>query len=400
MGTNFRWLLGSSWATNLGDGIALAAGPLLIASQTRDPRLVSTALLAQWVPPLVFGLYAGVLADRLDRRVIVMAVNFLRAVLLAGLATVIWTGDVNVPIVLTALFALGVAETFADTTTQTLLPMMVARVDLGVANARLMAGFITGNQLAGPTIGALLFAAGMASPFVVQAVCMALGAVLVSRMVTDAPARTPRARSLRREVGEGARWLWNHPPLRTLALTIFSFNVTFGAAWSVLVLYATERLGMGEVGFGLLSTVMAAGGLVGTAAYGRLEARFSLADIMRVGLIIETITHFCLALTTTPAVAMVMLFFFGAHAFVWGTTSTSVRQRAVPDELQGRVASVYNLATMGGLVLGAPIGGFVADRWNLAGPFWFAFAGSVLILAMIWRYLDQIAHATEPTPSG
>ncbi len=82
-------------------------------------------------------------------------------------------------------------------------------------------------------------------------------------------------------MAEGLRWLRRNPPMRTLVLTILAFNVTFGAAWSVLVLYAQERLGMSDVGFGLITTAMAIGGIVGTASYGRLERRFSLADIMR-----------------------------------------------------------------------------------------------------------------------
>ena len=85
-------------------------------------------------------------------------------------------------------------------------------------------------------------------------------------------------------MAEGIRWLIAHPPMRTLALTIIAFNITYGAAWSVLVLYASERLGMSAVGFGLLTTAIAIGGVVGTSAYGRLERRFSLADIMRGGL--------------------------------------------------------------------------------------------------------------------
>ena len=113
-------------------------------------------------------------------------------------------------------------------------------------------------------------------------------------------------------------------------LTIFIFNITYGAAWSVLVLYSTERLGLGEVGFGLITTVIAVGGLLGTAAYGWLTARLSLGDVMRIGLVIETLTHLGLGLTTSPLVAMPIFFIFGAHAFVWGTTSSAIRQRAVP----------------------------------------------------------------------
>src|SRR4029079_746004 len=191
------------------------------------------------------------------------------------------------------------------------------------------------------------------------------------------------------------RWVRHHAAVRTLVLTIFTFNITFGAAWSVLVLYASHRLGLGVVGFGLITTVSAVGGMVGTVSDGWITRRVSLGNIMRVGLIIETLTHLGLAITTVPAVAMVIFFVFGAHAFVWGTTSTTVRQRAVPSELQGRVGSVNTVATFGGLVIGSALGGLLAERFGVASTFCFAFAGSAVFRVLIWGQLAHIAHADE-----
>src|ERR687889_416305 len=199
MGTPFRWLVGSSWVSKLGDA--------------------------------------------------------LRAAVLAVLVLLLVTDAVTVAVVLATTFVLGVAEVFADTTGATLLPMVVPRADLGIGNARLMAGTLTGNQLVGPAIGAVLFAAGTAWPFVVQSVLVALGAVLVSRMVLPPLVRPDRPPHLRRDVAEGMRWTWQNPAVRTLTLAIVTFNVTYGAAWSVLVLYAGERLGLGPVGYGVLVTV-------------------------------------------------------------------------------------------------------------------------------------------------
>ena len=401
LGTGFRWLLASSWTTNLGDGVALAAGPLLVASQTSDPALVALATLLQRLPWLLFGLWAGALADRLDRRALVVLVDLVRAGVLAVLSLSILTGTVSVAVVLAALFALGTAEVFADTTSSTLLPMLVDRRDLAVANARLQTGFLTVNQMAGPPVGAALFAAGTASPFVLHAVLVTFGALLVSRLVLPAHGSNGRApQRLREDVREGFRWVASHPAVRTLVLTIATFNITYGAAWSVLVLYATDRLGMGAVGFGLLTTVSAVGGLVGTASYGWITRHVSLGDLMRIGLVIETLTHLALALTTDPVVAMAVFFVFGAHAFVWGTTSVTVRQRAVPTELQGRVGSVNMLGVFGGIVLGSALGGVIASRWGLTAPFWFAFVGSAVFVVLIWRQLSHIAHADEePAPA-
>lgn len=365
-----------------------------MASQTDDPLLVALAALLQRAPWLLFGLYAGVVADRLDRRVIVVTVDLLRAAVLVVVSAMIVTGTIDVAVVLGAMFVLGTAETFADTTTSTLLPMLVPRADLGIANARLVAGHITANQLVGPPIGAALFAAGAAWPFVTQAVSLALGAVLVSRIALGQAQGTAPTRS-RGQIVEGLRWLWNHPPLRTLTITIVAFNVTFGAAWSVLVLYATERLGLGAIGFGLLTATSAVGGILGSASYGRIERRFSLAQVMRVGLVIETLTHLTLALTATPAVAATILFVFGIHAAVWGTTATSIRHRAVPTAFQGRIGSVYMIGVHGGIVAGAAVGGALARVAGITAPFWFAFVGSAVILVLIWRELAHIAHIGE-----
>jgi predicted MFS family arabinose efflux permease len=92
---------------------------------------------------------------------------------------------------------------------------------------------------------------------------------------------------------------------------------------------------------------------------------------------------------------------FGAHAFVWGTTSTVVRQRAVPDAVLGRVTGVYRVAIMGGLVIGTPIGGLLARSFGITAPFWFAFGGSALLVTILWRQFDHIVDAgkTEDPPT-
>jgi predicted MFS family arabinose efflux permease len=184
--------------------------------------------------------------------------------------------------------------------------------------------------------------------------------------------------------------------MRTLALTIVAFNVTFGAAWSVLVLYASDRLGLDSVGFGLLTTASAIGGILGTALYGPLERRFSLAQIMRGGLLIETLTHLTLAITMSPAVALVTMVVFGAHEVIWWTTSITVRQRAVPDELMGRVGGIYAVGLTGGIVVGTPIGGLLAKTFGITAPFWFGFVGSALLVAVLWREFRHIAHDERP----
>lgn len=391
-GVGFRRLLASAWASDLGDGVALAAGPLLVVSQTREPFVIALATLLQRLPWLVFGLHAGVLADRYDRRRIIVLANVIRAAVLTVLSVMIATETVSVTAVLVALTALGTAEVFVDTTGSTMLPMLVAKDDLGVANSRLMFGRLTINRLGGPAIGAFLFAAGMAVPFVLQAVCVLFAASVVARIATDQPPPV-EAGSVRQEISAGLKWVWRNPAIRTLTITVFAFNITFGAVWAILVLYVKERLGLGDIGFGLLTTCGAAGGILVAITYPKIERRLGMANIMRIGLTIEVLMHLTYAINTSAVVAFLVFFVFGMHEAAWGTTSTTIRQRVVPAEFQGRVSSVNGVGVFSTLVLGALLGGAIAARWGVTGPYWFGFVGSLVTLAAIWRQLGSIAHA-------
>jgi MFS family permease len=395
LGTDFRWLLASSWTSNLGDGIALAAAPLLIASLTSSPFLVAAGAMMQFLPWLLFGLLAGAVADHHDRRRLVMLANGLRAVIVLVLVVFLVTGQATVWLVLATAFLYGTAEVFADSAGSTLLPMLVKPADLGIGNARMQAGYLVANQLAGPPLGAFLFAVGSFWPFVLQVVCVSLAVLLISRIartpVPEHPGAAPGTKV--RAIREGLRWLRHNAPVRTLVIIILVFNVTWAAPWGVLVLYATEHLGMGAVGYGALTTASALGGLVGIASFGWLEKHVSFSTLMRVCLSLEVLMHLSFALTTSPAVAFVIMFGFGVYAFVWGTISTTVRQRLVPMELQGRIASVNMVGVFGGLVIGQFIGGVLAQLYGLTAPWWFAFVGSAITLLLVWRSISHIAAA-------
>jgi len=387
--------MASSWTSNIGDGIALAAAPLLIASLTSSPVLVAAGAVMQFLPWLVFGLHAGAVADRFDRRKLVMFANAARMIVLATLCVFIVTGAATIWAVLAVAFLYGTAEVFVDTAASTLLPMLVKPADLGIGNARLQAGYLVANQFAGPPIGAFLFAAGAAWPFLVEVVCVGLAVVLISRMAStpvpprDAEARTP----VHTDIAEGVRWMWRNPPVRMLVLIILTFNITWAAPWGVLVLYATEHLNMGAVGYGALTTASAAGGILATLTFGWLERHVSFATLMRVALSLEVLMHLAFALTTAGWVALIIMFVFGTYAFVWGTISTTVRQRLVPHALQGRVASVNMVGVFGGMVIGQALGGVIAQVWGLTAPWWFAFVGAAITLLLVWKPISHIVNA-------
>src|SRR3954469_23568840 len=114
LGRSFRWLLSATLVNNAGDGVVVAAGPLLVASQTHDPFLVSLALFFDYLPGLLFGIVAGGYADRVERRRLVITANLLRSAVLAVLVFTIVSGTVSIVLILATIFLMGAAETFAD----------------------------------------------------------------------------------------------------------------------------------------------------------------------------------------------------------------------------------------------------------------------------------------------
>jgi MFS family permease len=391
LGADFHKLWTASAISTIGDGVTMVAGPLLVASRTDDPALVAGAVLAQQLPWPLFALISGAYADRLDRRRLIVVVNLVRAVALAALAVTIATRTATIPVIYAVFFLLGTGETVADTASAARLPSVVPADRLRTANARLTATFTIGNQFLAKPLGAYLFVTAAALPFGFDAVTFAAAAALAAAM-RPAPDPEPRQHaSLRADVTEGLRWLWRHRLLRTLAVSMGVGNIVLCGAFAILVLYARRRLSLSEVGYGYLLITFAVGGLLGTVAAGRLQARFGATTLLRAGLIVETGTHITLAVTTDPWPAAATLVVFGVHTVVWGLIVTTLIQRSVPDRLLGRVNSVYALILSGGAALGTLLGGAFAHALGITAPFWIAAVMMALTTVAAWRPLHLAA---------
>ncbi|WP_250028725.1 MFS transporter [Paractinoplanes maris] len=411
LGADFWKLWTSSAVTNLGDGITMVAGPLLVASITSNPAAVAGAVFAQQVPWLLFALISGAWADRLDRRRLVVSVNVLRAAALAALAAAVAAGAASVPLILAVFFLLGTGETLADTASAAFVPAIVAEPQRPKANALMYANFNLLNQFAAKPFGAWLFVVAAAVPFAVNAVTFALSAALIAAIRAIAPDPAPavlpagdgaaRRPKLRAEISDGVRWLLQHRLLRTLAFTMAVGNVVFCAAFAIFVLYATQRLGLTDVGYGVLLVSFAAGGFLGTLVAPALIRRAGAALLLRAGLLVEVALHATLALTREPWAAAAMIVVFGIHTTVWGVVVTTIRQRDVPPGMFGRVTSVYSFLDLGGAALGSLLGGAIAVGYGLVAPYWTAAVAMALVAAAAWRPLRSatLRPSREPEVS-
>jgi MFS family permease len=392
LGPEYKKLWTASTVSNLGDGVVLISGPLLAASLTRDPLLVSGVIFVLTLPWLLFSLVSGALVDRLDRRQVMAVADLFRSVVIWGLGLAVLLDLATLPLVYAAFFLIGLAETFFDNAAITMLPAIVPKTNLDRANGRLFGARIVANELSAPPLGGLLFAAAAAVPFLLSAGVYAAAAALVLMLrgkfrverVEGAPATT-----LRTEIAEGVRWLWGHRLLRTLALALAVMNVTLASALAIMVLVAQERLGLGSVGYGVLMSAIAVGGIAGSLTAERITAWLGPGTAMRIGLGIEAATHLVIALTTEALAVGAILALFGLHAVVWSVISVSLRQRLVPERLLGRVNSAYMLFSAGSVSIGALLGGALARSFGLTAPFWFAFALVAVLAGLIWPVLNN-----------
>jgi MFS family permease len=194
-------------------------------------------------------------------------------------------------------------------------------------------------------------------------------------------------------VAEGLRWLLKQRMLRTMAILIGLLNITLAAATAVLVLLAKERLHVGSVGYGSLFTCMAVGSLLGSAFGDRVIRRVTATWTIRIGLIVEALTHLTLALATNVYVVGVVMAAFGIHAALWTIVGTSLRQRLTPEHMLGRVSSATLFISAGGEVVGALLGGAIAGAFGITAPYWVGFVVALIVVATTWRVFDRTTVA-------
>jgi MFS family permease len=397
LGPEFHKLWAASTLSNLGDGVALVAAPLLAATLTRDPAFVAGLAFAQRLPWLLFALLSGALADRLDRRNAMVMVGVFRALLIGALGIAVLLDRVTIPLLYAIFFLLSTGETLFDTASASVLPAVVQREELPKANARLAGTMTVTNQFIGPPLGGFLFVTAASVPFLVGAGGLGAAAVLILMLRGSfRPARgegtAPTA--LWADIAEGVRWLWQHRLLRTVALALALLNVTLVAQVSIMVLFAREHLGLGPVGYGVLVATYGVGGVVGSLVAGRVIERLGAGTVLRLAIVIEAATPAVIALTRSSLLVGAMLVFFGCHAVVWGTLLRSLRQELTPDYLRGRVESVYRLIEFGGAAPGALLGGLLAAHVGLTAPFWFGAIVGILLIPLVWSTFSEVTVAS------
>ncbi len=400
---NYWRLWGASAVSNLADGIFFIVLPLLAVRLTDSPLLVAGVAIAGRLPWLFFVLIAGALADRLDRRRVMRNVQLARVGIMAALAGLALVDGLSLPVLYVAAIALGMAETLFDTSAQSIMPAVVEKDRLALANGRLYGVELVMNQFVGPPLGGLLIAMSVPLALGSSLVGYALAAVGLTLIVGSFRARRegPPTR-LTTDIAEGLRYLLSHRVLRTLALMVGVMNLASSALFAVFVLYAVAPgpMGLSEPEFGVLTTTFALGSVIGSVTAARLERRFGRIPLLFLCVLMSAASFFVPAFTASALLIGPAWVIAGVFIVVWNVITVSLRQRIIPDHLLGRVNSAYRLFAWGTQPVGALLGGLIGELFGL--PAVFVAGGALTLVLLLARVVltEDALVAAEREPAA
>jgi len=393
LGPGFRALYAGALVSNIGDGIRLAALPLLATSLTTSPFLIATVTAAQYLAWLTFGPFGGAVVDRSERRRIILTTQAWRGLLMAGLAILVWSGHTQIWHVCVVAFAITLGEILVDPSTVALVPTLVEDVDLDRANGRIASVEIVTNDFAGGPVGSVLYAFAPWLPFVIDA-CSYLGSLLPFGGLPRQPRRAPRreegAPTLRADASEGFRWLRRHRVLAPFTLSQVIYYFGSAAGFSLLVVFVIDELDASPIAFGILLAVGAGGAFVGSLCGSQVSSVVGTRATLSGCVALQGATLVAVAVAPSLLVVAVLWFVNGVPAGLQIPVARSMQQRLTPNRLLGRVNVTTRIFTRGIIVFGALGAGVLATatstRWS------FAVGGLVQLAAAIvmWTVLARL----------
>jgi MFS family permease len=368
LGPAYWRLWWASAVSTTGDGVLVAALPLLAVTITRNPLMISLVTAAEFLPWLLLSLPVGVLVDRHDRATLMWRAQVLQGSVIAFLAVLVLLHWTDIAVLAVAAFGLGVGEVVFGNASQSVLPQLVRAEQLPEANGNQYAVQTIGQEFAGPPLGSVLFTAAAAVPFGLSAASFAGSAALLARLPKHPPDTIPDG-TVRSRVAEGLRWLLGNRLLRVVAvvLGVSSFCNTMGMA--TLVLLVTETLKVSSRFYGILLAAAAVGSVLGGLLNPRVTRRLGQVPSLVIAMGAVSVIYVGIGLAPNAPVLAVLEVCNGFMVTMWNIVTVTLRQRIVPNEMLGRVNSAYRMIGWGLMPVGAVAGGLVAHLAGLRAPY-------------------------------
>ena len=436
MGSAFWRLWWSTAISSSGDGLLAVALPLLAVTITRDPIAIAAVTVVQRGAGALVALPLGVVIDRFQRRSMMVGANVVSGLALLGLVLALTLGSADLAMIYVVSFVLAVCDMAYTLALQACFPDIVTSPErLGPANARLMGVDVAGEQFAGPAVGGLLFGWARRLPFLADGVSFFLAAVLVrasiprpkSRLLhaggtpvadqsadesvdksTVAGAGPPpvldgqhrHATGWTADFRAGLRVFGREPALKLLGATMASMSFNSGMVMSLLVLYGRADLHLSSVGYGVFITAASVFGVAGTLVAGSLERRWGAARVIVYGSVLVVASYLGLAFTHLAVVAVVVFGLQEVGVAIANVGSVTTRQRLIPRQMYGRVASVHRILVLGAAPVGALFAGVIASAFSVRDAFFIAGALEAVLSVYLAPQLVRVLGAKGAPPAS
>lgn len=401
MSAGFNRLWTAAIASNLADGIGRTAVPLIATTLTRDPALIAGLSAVTFLPWLLFGIPAGMLLDRVDRRVAMAVANSLRFAVAALLAVLISADSLTIWLLYGCVLLFGLGETVFDNATTTVVPSLVTRDQLDRANGRMQSAEIVVQNFIATPIAGFLFAAAIVLP-----VWLTGGGFLIAGLLAlTIPAAAARAYR-KGAVAEGetapdrpsfravVSFLVHHRFLRTMIVLTSVTASALAFAQGSVVLLLLQTLAVPAALIGVVTAGVGVGALAGALISSRLVERFGRGSVMFWSMLVSGVGILGVGLTGNVVIA-ISAYAVGAFGVaVWNVPWGALRQAIVPNDMLGRAMGIVRTIGWGLTPIATVLGGFVA-RIDLRLPF--LIGGAVVVaLTLIAVRLLLSAGSHEP----
>lgn len=409
-GPTFRKLLAAYAIQTLGEGVVLAALPLMAATLTSDARLVAMVSLFLELPWLILSLPLGAVVDRVDRRRVIIITQVVQGLTGAVVGLGVWLGQVPFATLLLLAAVLGTGDILFMGSSKAIIARVVPPEALESANGMNVTAETIGRSFAGPALGAFLFSVTPGLPLWFIVVTYVVSAATVST-VRSRPEFHPASSSAgpRRSIGAdikvGAAWLIRHRVLRVVAVLAAVSNFCVFMGQSTLVLFAKHELGVGNAAYGILVASMAVGGVAGGLLSSRIARRVGPRTLVPAVAAASACSLISIGLFGHSAWSVALLFCVWSFGLsVWNVVAQSLCQRVIPNELMGRVGGASRMLAFGALPLGALAGGFIGHAvglravWTIGGLIHLAATAIALWPISRWRP-EQLLPAGAEQPS-
>ena len=362
---NFRLLWTGQLVSQVGTWMQTTAQAWLVLELTKSPFALGFVSTLQFLPFTLLSLFGGLIADRFPKRTLLLTTQIIGLLQAALFAVLVTTGNIQIWHIYLLAIAQGITNAIDNPVRQAFAAEVVGREDLvnavGLNSVQFNMARIVGPAIAGLIIGRL----GTAPALFINAasfVAAIIGLILMNPQEFHTAARRNVGRPIQ-QLREGLAYTW-HTPIVLLAMLVVAFIGTFGYNFNtVLPLLAKFVLNTDAEGFGTLTAAFGVGSLIGalrTAVSQGVSVRRLLTASTLFSLILALV-----AITPSFAVALLLLIALGYAGVTFGTTANSLVQLTVPDELRGRVMSLYVLLFIGSTPLGAFIIGTISDRFGV-----------------------------------